>query len=264
MPREAATIGELGNGRRSGEVGIIRVEQGNEEFSLDMIWDDIALKWISEPLPPVIISTDGDWTGAIGLIANIGKDWQYWGGVSTNLSKWMLRAGGIPFAGALIAAGLKLQDRASGRMRSDGAGMMVAPWFYEYNDTDPVIFLNDQPAQVGKTWNGHADDGFEPSPANIGHGAVLLYDGSGQSRIHSAGQHDDGIVTSPYHLLPRGPGWDYVRFYVASQPAGNELGGVPTNVPYTPIKKYLYPTLYGRMWNGQGIAAYSWECRWVS
>lgn len=263
MARVASTLSALGNGLADGEVAYIRVSEGGEPFTIRLTWDLANNVWVSEPIEQAITSTDGDWTGVIGQ-TSLG-DWQYWGYNASDLGKWNLAAGAIPFAGALFAAGLKLQDRISARMfTAAGAGMMLAAWFYEYEDGDSILFSNDTAAQGGKTWAGHADQGFHPSKENIGHGAVLLYDGSGASRIHSAGQYDDGIVSSPYHSLTRNPGWDYVKFFLPTQPVGAALGGVPTNTPYTPVKKHLYPTLYGRQWNGQGAASIVWECRWTS
>jgi hypothetical protein len=140
----------------------------------------------------------------------------------------------------------------------------ISPWFYEFDDGDPVVFSNDSTAQGGKTWNGHADLGYEPSPENIGHGAVLVSDGAGAAKLYTQSQYDDGILTSGYHGLTRAGGWDYVKFFAATQPSGAALGGVPTSTPTAPTKKYLYPTLYGIGPAFGGVAAIAYDVRWTS
>lgn len=260
----ASTIAALGNGSADGDIGFIRVDQGGESEMVKLYWDATALKWISNPLPIAINSDDSDWTRSINGTAT---DWAYWGSNGSNLGQWTLTAGAIPFAGALFTAGLQLQDRIQARMLDGGSPVYIAPWFYEYNDGDPVVFSNDVGAQGAKTWNGHADLGFAPSAENIGHGAVLSSDSSTTSRLYATGRYEDNLTTSGYHNLARNAGWDYVKFFSASQPNGPALGGVPTTTPYTPSKKYLYPTLYGygmSQGGGGGVAAFSWECRWTS
>jgi hypothetical protein len=259
----ATSLAELGAGNARGDVGVIRVQTGAERYMVKLIWDDVTAKWVGRPLHPAIRQSDGDWTTQSGAS---GADWKYWGGNYTDLGKWDLRASGIPHVGALYTAGLRLQDCAVCRAQDGGVVMLLSPWFYEFNDADPLVFDNDLGPQAGKTWNGHSDLGFEPSSENIGHGVVLATDGSNTAKIYGVGQYDDGILTSGYHLAAaRTAGWDYVKFFAASQPVGNVLGGVPTAAPYTPVKKYLYPTLYGVKSSGSGGSAmFTYFVRWSS
>jgi hypothetical protein len=227
------------------------------------MWDSVISKWVSvKGNRPSIIGTDGDWMLPMGSPVT---DWTYLGSPASNLSKWMLQTGAIGFAGALIAAGMKLQDKISARIGdSSGTPHWISPWYYEFDDGDTVVFSNDVGPQGGKTWNGHADLGFEPSPESIGHGAVLKSDAAGVSKLYTQGQYDDGITTSPYHSLTRQGGWDDVKFYKTSTPAGAALGGVPINTVHIPTKKFVYPTFYGIGPLASGSAAISYETRWVS
>jgi hypothetical protein len=262
MGRIASSLAALGNGTQDGEIAFISVSQGGETHRERLIWDSVAQKWVG-PKRLAITSSDGNWVDAMGDVAS--TDWVYLGNSVGLLGTWFLRAGAIPFAGALIAAGLKLQDRMNARIH-DGVAFWVSPWYYQYDDADPLVFDNDQSAQAAKTWNGHADLGFEPASANIGHGVVLKSDGTGGFKMYGVGQYDDGIAAGPYPgLAARNGGWDYVKFFQASQPAGSALGGVPTSTPAVPTKKFLYPTLYckGGIAAG-GAAAISYETRWTS
>lgn len=254
----ASTIAALGNGSRDGEIGFIQVSQGGENILLKLMWDNISSKWVSDKLNVSIEGNDSDWT----FNMNSADGWEYWGRTASDVAKWNLLTGGIPFVGALYAAGLQLQDRISARMLDTGAlAAVISPWFYQYNDGDTVTFSNDIDAQAGKTWNGVADLGYMPSPENIGHGVVLSSDLSNAIRLFTAGTYEDGIVSSGYHNVARNPGWDYVKFFQPTQPSGSALGGVPTTTPIVPTKKYLYPTLYGK---NTKAAAIAWECRWAS
>jgi hypothetical protein len=263
MGRVATTIPALGSGQREGERAFIDVTQGGANKRLPIRWDADAGKWFSKPLSDPFESTDGQFMLPMSGAAT---DWRFLGNNAGELGKWFMRAGAIDFAGALIAAGLKLQDRISARILDAGATpLWLSPWYYEFDDGDLIVFDNDQGAQAGKTWNGHADLGFEPASQNIGHGAVLKSDGSGAAKLYTQAQYDDGILTSGYHLLTRQGGWDYVKFFASTQPSGAALGGVPTSTPYAPIKKNLYPTLYaiGQIAGG-GAAMISYEVRWAS
>lgn len=266
----ASTIAALGNGVGDGDLGVIRVTQGGETMEVFLVWDATNSKWVSEPLAPAIDTHDQDWSSNQQI--DLGLSWQYFGQKDTPSSLWNLRAGGIPFAGALFAAGLKLQDRASARMYGGGAGdiIYVSPWFYEFDAGDLLSLDNDSSSATGKTWNGLSANayGFQPSTGNIGHGGVLKLDATavGNPTFVTALQYEDNITSSGYHGLSRGTGWDYVKFFTATSPVGSALGGVPTTTPYTPAKKYLYPTLYGYGSTdpGHGVAALYWEFRWAS
>lgn len=264
--RVADHISELGSGVEGGEVVQIRytdpIFQGSGFIKL--WWNATAQKWFGKPRM-CINGVDGGFSKGMG----VDGDWSYLG-ASTTIGKWGLRA--IPAANLLYAAGLQLQDRMQMRMLpAVNINMWVSPWFYDYSsdNTSRILFSNDRSAQVGFTWAGHADLGFEPSAENVGHGVVVkssIVDAIGnQARFYNAGQYDDGITTSPYHTLTRNAGWDYVKLYVASQPVGAALGGVPTSAVYVPQKYWLYPTLYGfGATGGGGAAAIWWQYRWAS
>lgn len=256
--RRATSVTELGRGAFQGENASIVAFDDKGASIVKLCWTGEA--WVGNPIM-AITHVDGGFSSRLG----VDGDWSYWGSVS-GFGKWFLRSGCIPFADKLYAAGLRLQDRIQGRLLDPvGVPTRLAAWFYEFNDEERLVFSNDLGAQGGKTWNGHADLGFEPSPENVGHGAVLRSDGGNQSKFWTDGQYEDDILSSPYHGLPREPGWDYVKLFKASEPAGNALGGVPTNVPYTPTKKYLYPTLYGfGAATEAGSASVYYELRWAS
>jgi len=267
----ASTVAALGNGTADGDIGAIRVTQGGETWIVNLQWDQVAGKWVSEPIDAAAIrSNDGDFMQNFNT-GGAGEPW--WSYLSTQqtlsgLAKWNLRAGAIPFAGALIAAGLRLQDRASGRILSTGATFNITPYFYQYNDGDTITFDNDhqKPFWVGgETWNGTAVGDYPPSTANIGHGCVLSSPLNASALFRTVCAYEDNITTSLYHGVSRNAGWDYVMYAVASTPSGLALGGVPTNVAAVPTKKWLYPTLYSYGTAGVGrVAAYAWDCRWSS
>ncbi len=269
----ASTLAALGSGVVDGDIGAIRVSQGGESWMVNLKWDQTAGKWYSDPIESAAIrSNDGDFMENFNT-GGSGEPW--WSYLSTQqtlsgLAKWNLRAGAIPFAGALIAAGLRLQDRAVGRCLSPSFQWQVTPYFYQYNDGDTITFDNDhqKPFWVGgETWNGTAVGDYPPSTANIGHGCVLQSPGSASSLFKTFCTYEDNIVGSLYHGASRNAGWDYVMYAVASTPSGLALGGVPTAVAAVPTKKWLYPTLYSYATGAASlgrVAAYSWECRWTS
>lgn len=266
--RVAEHISELGSGVEPGE--IVQITYHDPIFQgsgfVKLRWDEDAQEWFGRP-KMCINGTDQAFSSPFGAIG----DWSYLGNSST-IGKWGLRA--IPAANLLYAAGLVLQDTAQMRLLPPVNGFFwAAPWFYDYpsDNSGRILFSNDRSAQAGFTWAGHADLGFEPSKENVGHGAVIkssIMDTVGnQIRFYNAGQYDDGIVESPYHLLTREPGWDYLKLYYASQPVAQALGGVPTSVEYIPLKYWLYPTYYafGTATIGAGgAAAIWWQYRWSS
>lgn len=263
--RHATTVQALGTGLFPGEKVFIQVTDPitNSTNTIKLTWHDASQKWVSGP-KTYITGFDG---GFISRSGNEG-DWSYWG-IGGSLGKWNLRA--IPYVDTLWAAGLRLQDRMSARILDSGSGIQcyVAPWFYDYpsDNTGRILYSNDRSAQATFTWNGHADLGFAPSKENVGHGVVLKSIGDNIARLISEGQYDDNIVSSPYHTLVRGKDWDYIKLFVASQPVGQALGGVPTSVPFVPTKHWLYPTLYGMgatNAGSQGTAAIHYQVRWSS
>jgi hypothetical protein len=262
--RVSDNIEEIGSGIFDGE--IIHIVHPGEGFQssglIKLRWSDEGGNWYGRPNMG-INGTDQNFTHQQG----VDGDWGYYGNTAMQ-GKWGLRA--VPATNKLYAAGLKLQDRVQGRSQTTNLVCWFSPWFYDYpaDNSGRILFSNDKSAQAGFTWNGHADLGFAPSKENVGHGAVYrssILDSAAVARLYSVGQYDDGILTSPYHTMTRAPGWDYVRLFVAEQPSGSVLGGVPTTTPFVPVKWWLYPTLYGFGGVGAGgAAAIYWEWRWAS
>jgi hypothetical protein len=264
MGRIASTVAGLGTPDYAGEAGFLRVTQGGDVFVLKLYWDVDQHRWVSNPLPPCLQATDLD------FMHQTMAHWSFLGSQLSPMSIWSLRSGSIPFAGALFAAGLQLQDRICGAYGQLVAhNFSIAPWFYQFNPGDPVVFDNDVVAQVGKTWNGIADVGLQPSTLNIGHGAVLesgpTYAQTSFNRLFkTAATYGDTL--GGYAGLTRNPGWDYVKFFTSSTPSGAALGGVPTTTATVPTKKYLYPTMYafGNGINESRVAAFTYEVRWTT
>lgn len=248
-----------------GDFVTLRVGTYPELHQIGLYYEAASGRWVSQPIRAAAVnSKDGNWSN---LNSGASTQWSYLAAVTDADSGWFLRASAIPFASALIAAGLTLQDRMVARMAPSSGTTKVAAWFYEFDSDAQLVLDNDKTAgsfPVGSLWNGAAVQDFPPSSANIGHGCVLASDGTATARFYGNAAYEDDINTSGYHGLSRSVGWDDVKFFVASTPSGLNLGGVPTTTPWVPSKKFLYPTLYAKSGSSNArIANLAYWVRWV-
>lgn len=226
------------------EERVVRTSSGD----IPVVWSEDSSRWVSEPTL-LIESLDNTFVEKSG---STGVDWSY----LTTGGMWTLRA--LADAAEMWAAGFRLQDRASGRILPGASTMQVAPWFYQYDNSDFVEFANDVadvpwPPGSGQTifsppggterQTDHSTLGSfgQPYSANYGHGVIL----------QKAASTDPVLVKTP---------WTDVAL---TQPTvDGTLSGIPAGV----VKEFLYPTLYAKVFPVGPVgflAMYRYEMRWV-
>jgi hypothetical protein len=236
----AAYIRDLDPPEADGALRFIRLGTYPDATLVPLHWNTAAGKWIGNPIRNLVISLDQNW------LKQTHNAWAYLtqGDASGGVVQAANAIRVVASLAQLYAAGCRLQDRAHGRILEHRNGVMqVAPWFYQYNSGDPVVFSNDS-----------AQNAFAPSPESIGRGVVL----SGEAP-------------------PPGGGAGTVRFWstawtdvVFQQVTVN--GGL-SGTPIVPSKRHLYVTVYAQALGGDGqagstdagwVAAYTHEMRWVA
>jgi hypothetical protein len=268
---DAASVTGLGVPGSDDAVGWITVGTWPDLEKVKLRWNVGNRTWTSDP---IVLGRSIDQDPLIQPEV----DWAFMDAAGNQQGAMMIRT--IPHAGEFFAAGLKLQDRSMARMwaANSGEGVKITAWFYEFNDGDFVMFGNDFGNSEWPRGSGHyinnPPGGYQkysdssttfhvpsygdfPYTANIGKGNDLTSVGNDVSNIK----------------IPQ-VGWQNVSFF---QPT---IDGTLGSTPYTPTKKYLYPTFYGARTGASGnrtnildppvsggnaaVAMYTYEMRWYA
>lgn len=231
MSIAADLISKLDAPRWDGDERELRVGTWPDVEKLKLTWNSAISKWVSKPIYNLVDANDLNWLDVALANGNPATFWAYLGypdNSSTPQANYSLRP--LRRVAEFYAAGLRLQDRSSGRcMIASGSGQMdISPVFYPFDDNELVAFANDVLAQ-----------NFKPSPNGIGRGSVLSHT----------------TVTIKYHETP----WQDVLFRQIN------ADGTTSATPVVPSKKFLYAWPYAQNTvSGTGrVAGYNYEARWV-
>lgn len=234
----AQYVRDLDPPEADGALRFLRVGTYPNVTLLPLHWNATAQKWIGNPIRNLVISLDQNW---LKMSHNA---WAYLTNADSSPPQAANAIRVVASLSDLYAAGCRLQNRSSGRILEHRNGVMqVAPWFYQYNSGDAVVFSNDS-----------AQSSFAPSPESIGRGVVL----SGEDPPPGG-----GAGTVRYWSTA----WTDVVFQQVT------VNGGLSGIPIIPSKKYLYVTVYAQALGGDGlpasadagwVAAYSHEMRWVA